>query len=175
VAQIAEARHSGGMKEMITSVLFVIAVVVVVIVLPLLGLARLRRASRVKEDARKAEFERRRLHPDYAAFKSHFGCEPPLAIRQLYENRETILDGDFNIRLPLSRRPWPVAWFEAMEDGSWPDIEGFYAFANDGCGNLYLVTPQDADPEVIFLDHETGQRESLGISLSQFLAAKRIR
>ena len=31
------------------------------------------------------------------------------------------------------------------------------------------------DPEVVFLDHETGKREALGVRLSQFLTAKRTR
>lgn len=167
------------MTETITSVLFVLAIVVFVIVLPLWWLARLRRARRAKHDearaSQKARFEHRQLHPDCAAFTSHYGCEPPFVLRKLYENRETLLDGEFDIRLPSSRHTWFVAWFEPMEDGSWVDVAGFYSFANDGCGNLYLVRPREADPEVLFLDHETGKREALGVRLSEFLAAERIR
>lgn len=163
------------MTEIITSVLFVLAVVVFVIVLPLWWLSRLRRARRVKDDEQMARFEHQQLHPDYAAFTSHYGCEPPPVLRKLYEDREMVLDGDFEIHLPSSRHAWTVAWFEPMEDGSWVDVDGFYSFANDGCGNLYLVRPQDADPEVFFLDHEIGKREALGVHLSEFLAAKRIR
>jgi hypothetical protein len=163
------------MSKITESPFFILAVAVLVVVLPLLGLAHLRRRRRVSEQEQKARFEQRRLQPDYAAFKSHYGCEPPLSLRQLYGDRETLLDGDFEIRLPSSRRPWSVAWFEPMELDTWADIEGFYAFANDGCGNLYIVALQGDDPEVFFLDHETGEREALGVCLSQFLATERTR
>jgi hypothetical protein len=166
------------MNEIFTSVLFVLVVVVFVILLPLWWLARLRRTRLTKHERaraeQKAKFEHRQLHPDYAAFTSHYGCEPPSVLRQLYEDREMVLDGEFEIRLP-PRKTWFVAWFEPMEEGSWVDVDGFYSFANDGSGNLYLVRPQEADPEVFFLDHETGKREGLGVRLSEFLAAKRIR
>ena len=163
------------MAEFIESALFILAVVVFVIVLPLLWLTRLRRARKTREVEQQARFEHRQLHPDYAAFTSHYGCEPPPPLRRLYEDRENVLDAGFKVHLPLSRDTWSVAWFEPMEDGEWPDIEGFYSFANDGCGNLYLVSPRDADPEVFFLDHETGKREALGVRLSQFFTAKRTR
>ena len=163
------------MAEFVISILFVLGIVVFVIVLPLLLLARLRRARQLREEEQKAQFEQRQLHPDYAAFTSHYGCAPPPPLRRLYEDRENVLDGDFDVHLPLSRDTWSVAWFEPMEDGEWAGIEGFYSFANDGCGNLYLVSPRDADPEVFFVDHETGKREALGTRLSEFLAAKRTR
>ncbi len=163
------------MSKITVSPFFILAVGVLVVVLPLLGLARLRRRRRVSEQEQTARFEQRQLQPDYAAFKSHYGCEPPLSLRRLYEDRENVLDGDFEVRLASSRRPWSVAWFEPMERDSWADIEGFYAFANDGCGNLYVVALQGDDPEVSFLDHETGERDALGVRLSQFLAAKRAR
>jgi hypothetical protein len=163
------------MTDFVQSLLFVLAVVVVVVVLPLTWLRRNRRARRMKEEQQAAEFEHRLLHPDYAAFRSHYGCEAPLPLRRLYEDRGSVLDSNFNLLLPSSRSRYSVAWFEPMEDKEWPDMEGFYAFANDGCGNQYLVDPQEADPEVVFLDHETGKRESLGVRLSQFLTAERKR
>ena len=174
---IWDVRHCDiqAMTKITESPFFILAVAVLVVVMPLLCLACLRRARRVREQGQKERFEQRRLQPDYAAFTSHYGCEPPLSLRQLYEERENVLDGDFEIRLPSSRRPWAVAWFEPMEDDTWADIEGFYAFANDGCGNLYIVSVQGDDPDVFLLDHETGKREALGVRLSQFLVAKRTR
>ena len=163
------------MGDIIQSVLFVLAVLIFVVLLPLMWLARLRRARRLKEQEQRARFEQRQLQPDYSAFTSHYGCEPPAPLRRLYEERDNVLDADFEVHLPSSRRPWSVAWFEPMEDGTWPDIEGCYSFANDGCGNLYIVSVRGDDPEVFFLDHETGKREALGVSLSQFLTAKRTR
>ncbi len=55
----------------------------------------------------------------------------------------------------------------------WPGTEGFFAFASDGSGNRYVINPREADPNVHFYDHELAQPESLNMSLSQFLAAKR--
>lgn len=55
----------------------------------------------------------------------------------------------------------------------WPGTEGFFPFANDGCGNRYIVNPHEADPVVYFYDHEVHKRESLNVTLSQFLTAKR--
>ena len=163
------------MADFIESILFILAVVIFVILLPLMWLARLRRVRRLKEQEQKARFEHRQLRPDFAAFASHYGCQPPQALRRLYEDRQNVLDANFEVHLPSSREAWPVAWFEPMEEGEWIDMAGSYSFANDGCGNLYLVSVRDDDPEVAFLDHETGKREALGVRLSQFLAAKRTR
>ena len=55
----------------------------------------------------------------------------------------------------------------------WPGTEGFFPFANDGCGNRYILNPGEPDPVVYFYDHELHERESLNVSLSQFLATKR--
>ncbi len=155
--------------------IFILAVVLLVTLLPLGWLARLRRARHAQNAVQMARFEQRLLHPNYAAFKSHYGFEPPVGIRKLYEDRETVLGGEFEIRLPSSRHAWPVACFEPMEDGSWVGVDGFYSFANDGYGNLYLVSLPEADPQVFFLDHETGEREALGVRLSEFLTAKQIK
>ena len=107
------------MADVFESILFVLAVVVFVVLLPLMWLARLRRARRLKEQEKRARCEQRQLQPDYAAFASHYGCVPPPPLRQLYEERENVLDADFEVHLPSSPRPWSVAWFEPMEDDTW--------------------------------------------------------
>jgi hypothetical protein len=166
------------MAELIESILFVLAVVVIVIVLPLLWLRHLRRARQTRDkksrQKQRAAFEHRQLHPDYAAFAAHYGCEPPPPLRRLYEDRETVLADNFEVIVP-SGDPYFVAWFEPMNEPEWPDLDGFYSFANDGCGNQFLINPRESDPEVFFNDHETGERESLGLRLSQFLVAPRKR
>ena len=83
---------------------------------------------------------------------------------------------DENFEVVLSPRDvYFIAWFEPMDEQEWPDVEGFYSFANDSCGNPFFINPHDNDPEVFFRDHEIGERESLGVRLSEFLAAKRLR
>ena len=166
------------MTDFIESIIFVLAVVVFVIVLPFAWLLRHRRARQMREQnsrqEQKARFEHRLLHPDFAAFKLHYGCEPPPPLRRLYEDRDNVLDGNFDVTLD-SHDSCFLAWFEPMDGEAWPDLEGFYSFANDGCGNQFLVNARDGDPEVFFNDHETGKRKSLGVRLSQFLAARRTR
>jgi hypothetical protein len=166
------------MAETIKSILFVLAALIFVIVLPFLGLRRLRRARRAREkcvrEKQKAAFEERQLHPDFAAFATRYGCEPPPSLLRLYEDRATVLDENFEVVAP-SGDPYFVAWFEPMNEPEWPDREGLYSFANDGCGNQFLVNPKESDPEVYFYDHEMGQSEDLGMRLSEFLAAPRIR
>ncbi len=51
--------------------------------------------------------------------------------------------------------------------------ESFLSFATDDCGNQYVINPHEADPKVYFYDHELPKPQSLDISLSQFLIAKR--
>ena len=167
-----------NMTDTIESIFFVLAVVVFVIVLPFFWLRHHRHARQSKEkllrQEQRTKFEHRQLNPDYAAFASHYGCEPPPPLRRLYEDRQNVLDENFDVVLS-PRDIHFIAWFEPMDGQEWPDVEGFYSFANDGCGNPFLIDPRDSDPEVFFRDHEIGERESLGVRLSEFLAAKRLR
>lgn len=61
---------------------------------------------------------------------------------------------------------------EGLSDGP-PGTEIYFAFAEDDCGNVYLVNPHEDDPVVYFPDHELNGPESLKVSLSEFLAAQR--
>ena len=57
---------------------------------------------------------------------------------------------------------------------SWPGTESYYAFANDGSGDQYLIDPHAGDPQVLYYEHETKQTRPVGASLSQFIAARRV-
>jgi len=153
-------------------------VAVVVVLGALFKLSKSRQAKResdLKEYS--ARFNQRQVQPDFAAFRSRFGCDVPLVLHSLQSDPVRMREGDFDVHLPSSPDPHYVAWFEPMDDEHmsfvWPGTEGFYPFANDGCGNAYLVNPRDADSEVSFYDHETGEREPLAVRLSEFLSAKR--
>jgi hypothetical protein len=171
------------MDDTFESILFILAVVVVVIVLPLVWLRRQRKAHDAKERKSRSEatarFQSRLLHPDYHAFASRYGAQPPTALRRLFEDQKRVLDGDFDVLLPSGRQTCYVAWFEPMDEEHmshvWRGTEGFYSFANDGCDNQYLIIPPDEDSEVWFYHHEAGTRKALGVRLSQFLAAERKR
>ncbi len=163
------------MDQIKESPFFILAVAALAVTALMVLLARLRRARRERDASHRADYARRLLTPDLIAFAAHYGYEPSPALRRLYGDRQGILDGDFEVILPGTRRPWPVSGFEPMEDGTWVDIEGHYAFASDGYGNQYNVRVQDEDPEVLFHDHESGENVALGVSLSKFLAAERKR
>jgi hypothetical protein len=55
-----------------------------------------------------------------------------------------------------------------MDEQKQPDAEGFYSFANDGCGKPFLINPRDCD-------HEIGERESFGVYLSELFVAKQLK
>jgi len=171
------------MKELAESDFFIIAVIFALGVVPLLGLWRLRATWNKKNAARPAvagnQYDQGLRHPDYAAFATHFGCEPPPGLRQLYEGADSNLEGDFELKLPAFPKPFFVAYFLGVAEENMslvgPGSEGFFAFASDGSGNRYLVNPGEADPSVYFYDHEKQKSEPLKLPLSQFLAAKRIK
>jgi hypothetical protein len=171
------------MSDDILYPVLILSAAVAVVVLPLMLLRLMRRARRAKEQKSRSEqrarFEHRQLHPDYDAFKKRYGNDPPRALRQLIEDCKSMLDSNFDLVFPPSRRTWFVAWFEPMDEEhmslAWRGAEGFYSFANDGCDNQYLVSPQEDDPEVWFYSHETRKRKALGVRVSQFLAAERKR
>jgi len=168
-------------KEAVGSIFFVITVLVVVVFLPLMGLWKLRIRRNKTLAAERAlaneRYENALRHPDYPAFAARYGCAPPAPLRQLYESASSDLAGGFELRFPSFPKAFFIAYF--MEIGNenmsivWPGTEGFFPFADDGCGNRYIVNPGEADPLVYFYDHELHERESLNVTLSQFLAAKR--
>lgn len=153
----------------------VAAVIVVGILLAVARHHQTKRESNLKDYS--ARFKVRQLQPDFAAFASRYGCEVSPVLRALQSDPVRMHEGDFDVHLPSSPDPYYVAWFEPMDDEHmsivWPGTEGLYPFANDGCGNAYLVNPHDADSEVSYYDHETGERDLLAVRLSEFLTAKR--
>ena len=127
-----------------------------------------------------AEFSRqcteRLLNPDLAAVERHFGHPLPTSLRALYGNREDLLRGEFETAAGPEVSPeqrWYVAFYQPADAASaadvWPGLESFFAFADDGAGNGYLVDPREEDPAVWFHDHETGERTRVCDHLSQFL------
>jgi hypothetical protein len=137
-----------------------------------------------KNKAAEELFRKRQLNPDFEAFRQHFGCEPPQALKSLFAEPELFTnDKDiFEIAVPSEtgqEKRWFVAWIDAIDkehlkSRNWPGTEGFYAFANNGAGDQYLIDPKQEDPEVFYYEHETGKKKSVGVTLSQFVSAKRI-
>ena len=128
-------------------------------------------------------FRERQRTPDFALFQRRFGCEPPQALRTLLADPLlfTNTHDEFDVVLPGPEGDtrWFVAWVEPVDaehlNGvSWPGTEDYYAFANDGSGDKYLIDPHADDPEVLYYEHETKQTRPVGATLSQFIAARRV-
>ena len=124
-------------------------------------------------------FRERQRTPDFALFQRHFDCEPPQALQTLLADSETHDAFDVVLPGPEGDARWFVAWVEPVDaehlNGvSWPGTETYYAFANDGKGDMYLIDPRERDPKVLYYDHETSKTRPVGATLSEFIAAPRI-
>jgi hypothetical protein len=169
------------MKAMVESAPFILGLSLVVLALVTFALWRLRtrqnKDTAAKHAADGAQYALGLRHPNYAAFEKRYGCAAPPVLRELYENAESDLEGDFEVQVAAFPKPLFVAYFLGIAEENmslvWPGTEGFFVFASDGSGNRYLVDPQETDPTVYLYDHEIKKRESLKLSLSQFLAVKR--
>ncbi len=101
------------------------------------------------------QFTERLQNPDLSAVKEHFGHPLPPSVQLLYANREELLRQDFEVAAVPdagSERRWYVAFYQPADQQSaqdtWPGLEKYFAFADDGCGNGYLIDPQENDPPV---------------------------
>lgn len=128
-------------------------------------------------------FRERLRAPNFDLFRRRFGCEPPQALRALLADPSLLTDtGDsFEVVLPGPEGDtrWFVAWIEPIDAEhlsgvAWPGTEGYYAFANDGSGDEYLIDPRESDPDVFYYEHETGKTRPVGATLSRFVAAPRV-
>ena len=152
---------------MSTNIIVVVVLLGVYIVLPVaLLLARdwLTRPSKKKIEAYSQQFIRRLQHPDFTTVANHFGGPLPACVRALYANREELMRNNFVVVawavVPEEER-WFVSDYQPADGPSvqdaWPGLEKYFAFADDGTGNGYLIDPKEEDPAVLFHDHETGE------------------
>jgi hypothetical protein len=137
------------------------------------------RAKRRRREASR-RFEHNLSNPDFEALEDHSGSSLPASLKELYSNKTLIKSTDILIGVPNpleKEEECYVAFFEAaMADGAvspWPGCEVLFPFANNGAGDQYLIDPRHADPEVIYHRHETGEKQAIGVTLSQFLRASR--
>jgi hypothetical protein len=94
-------------------------------------------------------------------FRSGYAPDPDAAER--FRQRQRTPDFD------LFRRRFEPVDAEHLNGVVWPGTEGYYAFANNGAGDKYLIDPRQSDPDVIYYEHETGKTRPVGATLSRFI------
>ncbi len=125
--------------------------------------------------------DQRLLNPDFAALEQHYDHALPAALVAIYKDDQEVIRGDFYVAPsadPSEEHRWYVAFYMPADLSSvkdaWPGTERFFAFADDGCGNGYLIDPTLDDPEVLFHDHETGELTPVASRLSEFMKWPRV-
>jgi hypothetical protein len=162
-----------------TTIILVVVLLGIFIGLPVaLLLARdsLTRPSKKKIEAYSREFIQRLQHPDYAAVAKYFGRPLPECVRTLYANKEELMLSNFAVAasaaVPEEDR-WYVSDYQPADGPSvqdaWPGLEKYFAFADDGAGNGYLIDPAESDPPVLFHDHETGELSRVSDRFTEFM------
>lgn len=122
------------------------------------------------------QFKERMLNPDFKSFEDHFGHAVPPALYDLYRNKEMLLRNNFHVA-PTTETPdclsHHIAFYEPCDkdtiNTTWPGLEHYFRFADDGCGNCYLIDPKQDNPAVLFFAHETGELSEICRSLAEFL------
>ena len=157
----------------------VVFTMLVALVLWLLDRIFHRKSSNNKLDEDSKRFKERVLKPDFAALEAYFGCPIPNEIKDLYANKEEIMRHHFEVVISKAgkKESWPVAFYmpadlESLRDVGEEQGELFF-FANDGCGDAYVIDPRKPASEVLFHDHENGELTKVGLNLSEFVAAAR--
>ncbi len=141
----------------------------------------LTRPSKRKLEEYSRQFTERLRHPDLSAVEKHFGRPLPLCIRALYANSDELLRSDFEVANAVDAAPeahWYIAFYQPADEqsvrDSWPGLEKYFAFADDGCGNGYLIDPKEEDPPVLFHDHETGEIARVCDHFTEFMNWSRL-
>jgi len=165
------------MSNTILLVIFMIGLFVGLPVALLLARDRLGRPSRKKLEQYSRKFNQRLQAPDFPALERHFGCPLPQAVRALYENKPEVRRSDFQVSAdaqPAADECWYLAFYQPADEenvrDAWPGTEQYFAFADDGCGNGYLINPREADPPVLFHDHETGELSRVCDHFTEFMS-----
>ncbi len=124
-----------------------------------------------------------RLHrPDFAAVQRRYGHPLPTCVESLYRNHAELLRSNFEVAPTPDAAPdqrWYVAFYcpvddESVNEETWPGLEKFFAFADDGFGNGYLIDPREEDPTVHFHDHEAGELSRVCDRFTEFMTWPRL-
>ena len=169
------------MSDNVITVIVIVGLFVGLPVALLVGRDWLARPSRKKLEEYSRQFTQRLQAADLPALEKHFGCALPHAVRALYEDKQEVMRQDFEVaataEAPEDGR-WYLAFYQPADgqnvQDAWPGLEKYFAFADDGCGNGYLIDPKEADPPVLFHDHETGEMTRVCGRFSEFMKWPRL-
>lgn len=142
----------------------------------------LTRPSKRKLEEYSRQFTQRLQHADFSAVEKHFGRPLPTCVQALYANTDELLRGDFEVAATPDDAPegrWYIAFYQPADEravrDAWPGMEKYFAFADDGCGNGYLIDPKEDDPPVLFHEHETGEMSRVCDHFTDFMRWPRLK
>lgn len=125
------------------------------------------------------------LAPNWQPVEDHFGNVVPEVLKRFYADPKNVLLTDFDIVSRLSKIPGRihVQFFEAIGessvDGFFEGFENLLSFASDGGGGRYVIDISEPNPKVHYhiydIGHDPERFRFTGLSLSEFLSAKRIK
>lgn len=116
-------------------------------------------------------------HPQPGELQAHYGHPLPAVLLSLYRDTAEIRRTDFEVAESESdhqnENAWFIAFYNPLDIGSLKhtcfDSDQYFGFADDGCGNSYIVDPRLDDPAVIFHDHEDEGMTPVCDKLSNFI------
>jgi len=167
------------------------AVVLLVAVNGAVQLFRYVRNRQTPEELQAARdaFRRRLIHPMAEAVERELGGELPQRLLALYEDHQTILSEELEVRRPNVAADEAGAWIEAFlpldlesrkltaEMSEQSGGQGF-CFATDGAGNFYWMPVSEtrqADAPVFYMRRDPLGSEQVAASLEEFLSWARPR
>ncbi len=169
------------MTDIVIMVVLIVALYIALPVALLLARDWFTKPSKRQIEECSRQFTERVQHPDFAAVHKHFGCPLPPCVQALYADRQEVLRTDFEVVANPDTDPgrrWYVAYYQPADAQSardtWPGLDEYFAFADDGCGNGYLVDPREHDPPVLFHDHETGELSTVCDRFTDFMRWPRL-
>ena len=123
------------------------------------------------------ELKERLLNPEFKEIETHFGHSFPSDLKALYKDKTEILRMDFSVAQNEGMKGKDRFYVCSFDPADMQNVgntylacEKYFCFANDGCGNSYMIDPKLVDPPVKFHDLEEGKIETICPSLSEFLS-----
>lgn len=169
------------MSDHITAVIVIIAIFLGLPIALLIARDWLTRPSKQKMEEYSRQFIHRLQNPDFPALEKHWGHPLPHCVQALYSDKEELMRSNFVIAAsaesPEDER-WYVSDYQPADEpsvrDSWPGLEKYFVFADDGLGNGYLIDPAEEDPPVFFHDHETGEIVRVSDHFTEFMRWPRL-